>query len=136
VLKLTGIVSFVNKLVAKYENISEGKKEQQLSDVKEQKEVEKSMNQASANSPKTNDELIEVLEKGKLSVATLILLGLASCSSYSNTVACPQLKEWTPEQQMEMKTEMQSLSSDSILWPMFKDYSQLRNQVRACNKEN
>jgi hypothetical protein len=49
------------------------------------------------------------------------------------TTACPPLKSYTPDEQLQMAAALQALPQDNPLVQAMEDYGQLRKTVRACH---
>lgn len=63
--------------------------------------------------------------------AALLPILLAGCSTI-DAGACPPLKQWTPEQQEQLYSELEAMPGDAITIDVVADYMTLREQVRAC----
>src|SRR5215213_4076781 len=67
---------------------------------------------------------------GLLLLATIFV---SACATAASNSACPPLREWSADEQLRAADELALLPADSILDTMFRDYSRLRDQVRACH---
>jgi uncharacterized lipoprotein YmbA len=69
-----------------------------------------------------------------------LLLGLAllaGCSAAAPkpvVFACPALRSYPPAEQHQAARELAALSPGAELRAMMRDYLDLRNQVRACER--
>ena len=63
-----------------------------------------------------------------------MLSSISACATGSSSTACPPIKEYTREQQVQVADELKLLPPDNQTSEFMKDYSQLREQIRACRR--
>lgn len=105
-----------------------GEVEARLETLQKSVEVREAMRKA--KKPVTDTELEDLLRSGKL--AFLLLFLLPACSASTVTVACPELKAWSQEEQTAMADELLLLPENSVLKSAMKDYAYMRSQIREC----
>lgn len=51
----------------------------------------------------------------------------------TNTInACPALKTWTPDEQKELRRELEISPDSRLLYDALEDYKRMRDDARAC----
>jgi len=68
-------------------------------------------------------------------VAIALCLFIAACDQDPNSVACPYLRRYDRATQDRALAELRALPKGSAIRLMIGDYSNLREQVRACRGE-
>lgn len=64
-----------------------------------------------------------------------LTLGLVACATAAITVpTCPPLADYTPAEQDQALSELQTLPSNAILRRFMNDYGKLREQCRAMKR--
>lgn len=133
-LLLLGVLlgSFFKTLFGKSEGERLGASEAKADMLEKQIEVRDAMDRAEKIS--TRDQLLDVLDKGKLAFL-FCFLGLAACTTTAiPTITCPNVVEWTGAQQAQMAADVRKLPQTSPVAPAMADYFNMRQEARACKK--
>jgi hypothetical protein len=66
-----------------------------------------------------------------------LLLGLAGCPGVAPIdiqTACPPLRAWSAADQKALADALAPIPESSPLWALEKDWGQMRDAIRACQK--
>ena len=111
---------------------AQGKAEQAATDLQASLDTANAEAKAAADAPTDKASLISALKDH--SVAILFLISLTSCASgVSNT--CPQIRNWTPQQEDEIAANLSTLPPDSPLIAPLIEWERLRSIAKACQNE-
>lgn len=123
--------SFFKALFCRSNDERLGASEEKAAVLEKQLKISEAMREA----PKatTRDELVDVLKRGKLAIA--LVLVLAACSSVP-AVVCPKVKPWSSKEQAQMVVDQVLLPEGSPIISALVDYYNMRNEARACQEAN
>lgn len=66
---------------------------------------------------------------------TLLTMSMPGCVTASSDVVCPQITNYTVDEQIKAADELLMLPRGSIVRDKFMpDYGRMRSEVRACRK--
>ena len=65
-------------------------------------------------------------------ISLILALLMVSCTPLTATSNCLPLREWSVEDQQNMKADLETLPDNSPLIKAMQDYAAMRAETRAC----